>query len=88
MSSGLLRNHSSRLDATVGGDIGRHTTWAGIGGALDYRVLAELHRPSDPALLKAEICRLADSGLTPMDIAIALRIDPVLVREMLKEKTP
>ena len=33
-----------------------------------------LHRPSDPALLRAEMARLRRLGLTPMDIADALSL--------------
>ena len=48
-----------------------------IGGDLDlaaYAALAAANRPTDPALLAAEIRRLAASGLKPRDIASALRL--------------
>jgi hypothetical protein len=47
---------------------------ASIGGALDYRRLAELHKPADAAAIAAEIRRLHGDGLKPRDISIALRI--------------
>jgi hypothetical protein len=48
-----------------------------IGGALDYRQLAQLHKPADPS---AEIRRLHGEGLKPRDIAshLGLHIDIVL----------
>lgn len=53
----------------------RHRTV--IGGALDYRKLAELHRPADPS---AEIRNLHSEGLKPRDIAshLGVHIDIVL----------
>lgn len=35
---------------------------------------ANLHRPTDPALIAAEIQRLAAYGLTARDISVALRL--------------
>ena len=55
-----------------------------IGGALDYRVLAELHRPRDDASLAAECRRLHATGLTPRDVATALRVDLANVLEWLR----
>lgn len=55
-----------------------------IGGVLDYELLAQLHRPRDPAALRSEVHRLATSqGLTAADIATALRLNLAQVREML-----
>jgi hypothetical protein len=57
-----------------------------IGGALDmaaYAVLAQLHRPTDPAALAAEMRRLHGSGLTAQDIAAALRLAPDAVSKIL-----
>jgi len=66
-----------------------------IGGRLDWRDLvapsagapydqrAQHHRPTDPALLAAEIRRLHGSGLTAEDISAALKISLVQVREIL-----
>lgn len=54
-----------------------------IGGVLDYARLAQIHRPSDPVALAEEVRRLSASGLSPTDIAAALRIDLVQVREWL-----
>lgn len=45
-----------------------------IGGTLTYAALAQLHRPDDPKRLAAEIRRLQSDGLTPQDIATALRL--------------
>ena len=39
-----------------------------------YRELAELHRPVADELV-AEIKRMADSGLTALDISTAMRLD-------------
>jgi hypothetical protein len=39
-----------------------------------YAQLANLHRPTDPAALAAEIRRLHANGLTSYDIAAALRV--------------
>jgi hypothetical protein len=54
-----------------------------IGGPIDYRRLAELHRPADPNRLATEIRRLHRDGLTAQDIAAALRIDVVQVATIL-----
>ena len=45
-----------------------------IAGRLDYRALAEMNRPSDPAKIAAEIFRLHEGGLTTNDISMALRM--------------
>ena len=45
-----------------------------IGGQLDYHKLAQLHRPTDTRSLAAEVLRLNREGLTPADIAQALRL--------------
>jgi hypothetical protein len=58
-----------------------------IGGALDYRVLAELHRPRDDAALAAECRRLAAIGLRARDVATALRLDLGEVLAILKQQT-
>jgi hypothetical protein len=50
---------------------------------LDWRQMANLHRPTDPALLAAEMQRLAAQGLTPRDISVALAIDIGVVLEAL-----
>lgn len=48
-----------------------------IGGALDYRQLAQVHKPADPS---TEIRSLHAQGLKPRDIAshLGLHIDIVL----------
>lgn len=59
-----------------------------IGGALDmdaYARLAQLHRPTDPAQLRAEVMRLHRSGPTGRDIATALRMAPDEVVNLLAE---
>lgn len=43
------------------------------------------HRPADPALLVAEIRRLAATGLTSRDVAQALRLDWAYVARSLGE---
>jgi len=53
------------------------TERAKIGGTLGmsaYAQLAQLHRPTDPVALAAEIRRLHSSGLAARDIAVALRL--------------
>jgi hypothetical protein len=47
-----------------------------IGGQLDYRRLADLHRPRDPSAIATEVRRLHATGLTAQDIAAALRLAP------------
>jgi len=46
---------------------------AALSGAAAYDARAQLHRPTDPAQLAAEVRRLAATGLKPTDIASALR---------------
>lgn len=55
-----------------------------IGGVMDYRVLARLHRPTDPAALNAELSRLRATGLTPADISVALGLALPAVHEGLR----
>ena len=54
-----------------------------VGGRLDYARLANLHRPADPAAIAREVRRLHNTGLKPRDIAVALRIAPDQVMNML-----
>lgn len=55
-----------------------------VGGIMDYARLANFHRPIDPAVLQQEVRRLAsEQGLTATDIATALRLNLVQVREVL-----
>jgi DNA-binding CsgD family transcriptional regulator len=44
----------------------------------------DLHRPTDPAALRAAALELASRGLTPLDIAAALRLSEAAVRELLE----
>jgi len=71
----------------VGLDADWHmSTRPNIGGTLGmsaYAQLAQLHRPTDPAALAAEIRRLHSSGLTARDIAVALRLEPDAVNSTL-----
>jgi hypothetical protein len=46
-----------------------------IGGELDWRALADRHRPRDPGALAREIRRQVASGLKPRDVASAMRLD-------------
>jgi hypothetical protein len=55
-----------------------------IGGPVDYARLAQLHKPSDPAAIEREVRRLHAEGLTARDIAVALRLAPDVVINMLK----
>ena len=50
------------------------TTIGGPLGVAEYAQLANLHRPSDPAELAAEIRRLNRGGLRAQDISVALRM--------------
>ncbi len=54
-----------------------------VSGALNYIAMAQLHRPSDLASLAAEVRRLADTGLTDVDVATALRLPLEQVRSWL-----
>jgi DNA-directed RNA polymerase specialized sigma24 family protein len=60
-------------------------------GVLDgsaYAALAQLHRPSNPEQLAAEIRRLRGSGLSPRDIATALRLSLDEVVNILADAAP
>ncbi len=59
-----------------------------IGGALDYKRLAELNKPHDVNVLANEVRRLAGDGYTPNDISSALKMNPVAVREILARAIP
>ena len=50
---------------------------------VDYETRANLHRPAAPYLLASEIRRLAASGLTVLDIASSLQIQPSEVLRLL-----
>ena len=63
----------SHVKVTVGGSL----------GLAEYAALAQLHRPTDPVALAAEIHRLHRSGLTARDIAVALRLAPDAVANTL-----
>jgi len=55
-----------------------------IGGPLRYDLLAQQHRPTEPAALQAEVRRLAnEQRLSASDISVALRLSLPQVREML-----
>ena len=41
---------------------------------LEYRRLALLHRPTEGSKLAAEVLRLSESGLTPVDVSQALGV--------------
>lgn len=51
----------------------------------DWRLLADAHRPTEPTGFYPEIRRLYGEGLTPRDIAAALRIDLGSVLSALKQ---
>jgi hypothetical protein len=48
-----------------------------------WRLLEDLYRPTDRAVISAEIRRLHATGLKPRDISSALRIDVSAVLEAL-----
>jgi hypothetical protein len=54
-----------------------------IGGALDYRRLAELHKPRDELILADEARKLRAQGLTDRDIGSVLRLDQTAVRRLI-----
>lgn len=54
-----------------------------IGGLLDYRVLANFHRPVDHAAVVQEVQRLHRNGLPLRDIGAALGLDHIAVLEIL-----
>jgi hypothetical protein len=57
-----------------------------IGGALDYRQLAEMNRPTDPVALNEEARRLNAQGLKPRDISSHLGLHIEVVMRALNEK--
>ncbi len=59
----------------------------GVHGAELYAALSgrDLHRPTDPSALAAEVRRLHGTGLKPADIAAALRLALPAVQTMLGE---
>lgn len=57
-----------------------------IGGVLDYRLLANQHRPPDDAAIAEEVKRLSRSGLTSRDIAQALQLSWPAVEQLLREQ--
>ena len=62
-----------------------------IGGVLDmaaYAALSQLHRPTDPEALAAEIRRLRATGLRARDISTALRLPHDQVVNVLADVTP
>lgn len=59
-----------------------------IGGTLDYRLLAQQHRPTDQAALAVEVRRLAQQGLKPLDIAAALNLTCAAVERVLERNPP
>lgn len=65
----------------IGGELGVAALDALSGRSYDAR--AQRHRPTDPAELAAEVRRLNRSGLSPLDIATALRLDLAAVRNVL-----
>jgi len=65
----------------IGGELGLSALDALTGRSYDDR--AQRHRPTDPAALAAEVRRLNRTGLSPLDIAAALRIDLAQVRNVL-----
>jgi hypothetical protein len=56
-----------------------------VGGSLNYAALAQLHRPTSPKAISAEIRRLHADGLKPRDISVALRIDLSQVLQIIGE---
>ena len=59
-------------------------TGSTVDGALDLTARARQHRPQDRATLRAAARELASRGLTPTDIAAALRLSERAVRALLE----
>jgi hypothetical protein len=57
-----------------------------IPGVLDYRALANLHRPQSRAALAAAIREMHQRGLLPRDIAMHLRMDLGDMIDLLRER--
>ena len=49
-----------------------------------WAILANLHRPTDPASLAASIREMADRGLKALDIAESMRLDIAVVLQALR----
>jgi hypothetical protein len=63
------------------------TSRSQIPGAVDWRTLAERHRPSDPSALAKEVKRLARDGLTARDVAEVLGLNVAVVAAILEAST-
>lgn len=59
--------------------------WRDMMSAADFEALRNAHRPSDAAAIEREIRRLSRTGLTEIDISVALRVDLALVRNVMGE---
>jgi hypothetical protein len=59
-----------------------------VSPAYDWRLLADMHKPTDPAMIVNEIRRLNRDGLSPHDIAATLRIGVAAVEQALDAATP
>jgi hypothetical protein len=51
----------------------------------DWRLLADMHKPTDPEQIAVEIRRQHREGLKPRDIAATLRVDMGVVLAALRE---
>jgi hypothetical protein len=60
----------------------------GVGGELDWRRMADRHRPTDPRAFKGELRRLAAQGLTARDLSSMFAIDFATVTELLVQPDP
>ncbi len=58
--------------------------------AIDYQRRADQHRPRDESAMARECSRLVATGLTPRDVATALRLDlaEVLAWLQMREARP
>jgi DNA-binding transcriptional regulator LsrR (DeoR family) len=56
-----------------------------IGGTLNLKALAQLHRPTDRDTLRLAARELRSRGLTAADIAQALGLAEPVVRELIDE---
>ncbi|HYM46741.1 MAG TPA: hypothetical protein VES65_11360 [Solirubrobacteraceae bacterium] len=61
-----------------------NVTGYGFVDALDWRARADMHKPTDRAVLAREVNELARRGLTERDIGAHLGLDPSAVRQFLE----
>lgn len=71
--------------ARIGGVLDLHALEL-LSGRTSYVDRAQQHRPTDAAVLAAEVRRLHGTELRPLDIATALRLAPDAVLNILSDR--